>query len=130
MPKANGINLTATERQHLADAFDAIMGVASEFGPEFFDAYHKRGGDGLFGELEKICIKTKRNNCLNNYVINDRAENNGKKSESKILEYLAENSFTDNYSGKTDNDCTLTLLNICKALILCEKCTCKCNKAV
>ena len=32
MPKANGINLTATERQHLADAFDAIMGVASEFG--------------------------------------------------------------------------------------------------
>ena len=57
MPKANGINLTATERQHLADAFDAIMGVASEFGPEFFDAYHKRGGDGLFGELEKICIK-------------------------------------------------------------------------
>ena len=49
--------LTKTERQQLADAFDAIMGVASELGPEFFDQYHKRGGDGLFGELEKIFIK-------------------------------------------------------------------------
>ena len=36
---------------------DAIMGVASEYGPEFFDSYHKRKGDGLFGELEKIFIK-------------------------------------------------------------------------
>ena len=26
-------------------------------GPEFFNSYHKRGGDGLFGELEKIFIK-------------------------------------------------------------------------
>ena len=49
--------LTKTERQQLADAFDAIMGVASEYGPEFFDSYHKRGCDGLFGELEKIFIK-------------------------------------------------------------------------
>ena len=49
--------LTDTERQQLADAFDAIMGVASEYGPEFFDSYHKRKGDGLFGELEKIFIK-------------------------------------------------------------------------
>ena len=49
--------LTETERQQLADAFDAILGVASEYGPEFFDSYHKRGGDGLFGELEKIFIK-------------------------------------------------------------------------
>ncbi|MGN0842211.1 MAG: hypothetical protein ACI4QF_02975 [Kiritimatiellia bacterium] len=46
--------LTETERQQLADAFDALMGVASEYGPEFFDSYHKRKGDGLFGELEKI----------------------------------------------------------------------------
>ena len=57
MPKPNGINLTATERQHLADAFDAIMGVASEYGTEFFDSDHQRGGDGLFGEFERICIK-------------------------------------------------------------------------
>ena len=49
--------LTAAERSQLADAFDAIMGVASEYGPEFFDSYHKRKGDGLFGELEKIFIK-------------------------------------------------------------------------
>ena len=56
--KATEMNqLTATERQQLADAFDAIMGVASEYGPEFFDSYHKRKGDGLFGELEKIFIK-------------------------------------------------------------------------
>ncbi len=49
--------LTAAERSQLADAFDAILGVASEYGPEFFNSYHKRGGDGLFGELEKIFIK-------------------------------------------------------------------------
>ena len=49
--------LTAAERSQLADAFDAILGVASEHGPEFFNSYHKRGGDGLFGELEKIFIK-------------------------------------------------------------------------
>ncbi len=55
--KASRTALTAVERQQLADAFDAIMGVASEHGPEFFDSYHKRGGDGLFGELEKIFIK-------------------------------------------------------------------------
>ena len=46
--KASRTALTAVERQQLADAFDAIMGVAS---------YHQRGGDGLFGELEKIFIK-------------------------------------------------------------------------
>ena len=49
--------LTELERTQLADAFDAILGVASEHGPEFFNSYHKRGGDGLFGELEKIFIK-------------------------------------------------------------------------
>ena len=49
--------LMELERTQLADAFDAILGVASEYGPEFFNSYHKRGGDGLFGELEKIFIK-------------------------------------------------------------------------
>ena len=49
--------LSAAEKSQLADAFDAILGVASEHGPEFFDSYHKRGGDGLFGELEKILVK-------------------------------------------------------------------------
>ncbi len=49
--------LTAAERSQLADAFDALLGVASEYEPDFFDQYHKRGGDGLFGELEKIFVK-------------------------------------------------------------------------
>ena len=49
--------LSATERQQLADAFDALLGVASEYEPDFFDQFHKRKGDGLFGELEKIFIK-------------------------------------------------------------------------
>ena len=49
--------LTESERSQLADAFDALLGVASEYEPDFFDQYHKRGGDGLFGELEKIFIK-------------------------------------------------------------------------
>ena len=49
--------LSAAEKTQLADAFDALLGVASEYGPEFFNSYHKRGGDGIFGELEKIFIK-------------------------------------------------------------------------
>ena len=57
--KANTKNetLTAEERSQLADAFDALLGVASEYEPDFFDQFHKRKGDGLFGELEKIFIK-------------------------------------------------------------------------
>ena len=46
--------LTATERQQLADAYDAILGLASEQGSEAFDAYHKRSGSRLFSELERI----------------------------------------------------------------------------
>lgn len=49
--------LSSAEKVQLADAFDALLGVASEYGPEFFNSYHKRGGDGIFGELEKIFIK-------------------------------------------------------------------------
>lgn len=49
--------LSSAEKAQLADAFDALLGVASEYGPEFFNSYHKRGGDGIFGELEKIFIK-------------------------------------------------------------------------
>ena len=54
---ADKTNLTATERRNLADLLDALIGIASESGTDFFDSYHKRGGDGLFGELEKIFIK-------------------------------------------------------------------------
>ena len=54
---ADKTNLTATERRNLADLLDALIGIASESGTDFFDSYHKRGGDGLFGELEKIFVK-------------------------------------------------------------------------
>ena len=57
MPTKTNATLTATERQQLADAFDALLGVASEYGPEFFNSYHRRGGDGIFGELETIFVK-------------------------------------------------------------------------
>jgi len=49
--------LTARERQQLADAYDALLGLASEHGTEGLDAYHKRGGDALFTELETIFMK-------------------------------------------------------------------------
>ncbi len=49
--------LTPTERQHLADLYDALLGVCSEDGTDFFDGYHKRGGKGLMDELEAICRK-------------------------------------------------------------------------
>ena len=45
--------LSAAEKSQLADAFDAILGVASEHGPEFFDSYHKRGATGSSESLRK-----------------------------------------------------------------------------
>lgn len=55
--KPSGTALTAAERQQLADAYDALLGLASELGAEAFDAYHKRGGNRLFSELETIFTK-------------------------------------------------------------------------
>ena len=49
--------LTATERRQLADAYDALIGLVSEQGTEAFNAYHKRGGNALFNELESIFTK-------------------------------------------------------------------------
>ena len=49
--------LTAGERQHLADLYDALVGAVCENGEDFFDGYHKRGGKGLMNELEAICRK-------------------------------------------------------------------------
>jgi hypothetical protein len=55
----NGKNemLTARERQHLADLYDALLGVVCENGEDFFDGYHRRRGKGLMNELEAICRK-------------------------------------------------------------------------
>ena len=55
--RANATTLTADERQHLADLYDAILGAVCENGEDFFDGYHKRGGKGLMNELETICRK-------------------------------------------------------------------------
>ena len=49
--------LTPTERQHLADLYDALLGVRSEDGTDFFDGYHKRGGNAMMNELAAICQK-------------------------------------------------------------------------
>ena len=49
--------LTAEERRHLADLYDALLGVVCENGEEFFDGYHRRGGRGLMRELAGICGK-------------------------------------------------------------------------
>lgn len=57
MPTKTNATLTATERQQLADAYDALLGLASEQGTEAFDNYHKRGGSSLFTELETIFTK-------------------------------------------------------------------------
>ena len=49
--------LTKKERQQLAEAFDALIGVASESGEDFFDGYHKRSGKKMLDELETIFKK-------------------------------------------------------------------------
>ncbi|MBQ6141875.1 MAG: hypothetical protein IJI54_11390 [Kiritimatiellae bacterium] len=57
MPRKNNTTLTATERQHLADLYDALLGVCSEDGTEHFDGYHKRNGNAMMNELAAICQK-------------------------------------------------------------------------
>ena len=54
---AAGSALSATERRRLADLLDALIGVASERGTEFFRSYHKRGGSAMLSELEAILRK-------------------------------------------------------------------------
>lgn len=54
---ADKTNLTATERRNLADLLDALIGIASESGTDFFDSYHKRGGSAMLTELETILQK-------------------------------------------------------------------------
>ena len=54
---ADKTNLTAAEKRNLADLLDALIGIASESGPDFFDSYHKRGGSAMLTELETILQK-------------------------------------------------------------------------
>ena len=54
---ANNAILTETERRNLADLFDALIGVASENGTDFFDSYHKRSGATMLTELETFLQK-------------------------------------------------------------------------
>ena len=54
---ADNTNLTATERRNLADLLDALIGIASESGMDFFDSYHKRGGSAMLSELETFLQK-------------------------------------------------------------------------
>ena len=54
---ADKTNLTATERRNLADLLDALTGIASESGTDFFDSYHKRGGSAMLSELETFLQK-------------------------------------------------------------------------
>lgn len=46
--------LTAEERRNLADAYDALVGVACEQGEDVFDQFHKRGGTEMLDELEGL----------------------------------------------------------------------------
>ena len=54
---ADKTNLTAAEKRNLADLLDALIGIASENGTDFFDSYHKRGGATMLTELETILQK-------------------------------------------------------------------------
>ena len=49
-----GNPLTAKERQNLADAYDALVGVVCEQGEDLFDGFHKRGGSAMLNELEEL----------------------------------------------------------------------------
>lgn len=56
-PKGAKPTLSKKERLQLAEAFDALIGVASETGESFFDGYHKRSGKKMLDELETIFKK-------------------------------------------------------------------------
>ena len=46
--------LTPAERKQLVELYDALCGVASENGEDFFDCYHRRSGAAMFAELGAI----------------------------------------------------------------------------
>jgi len=52
--KKNDNALTPAERKQLVELYDALCGVASENGEDFFDCYHRRSGAAMFAELGAI----------------------------------------------------------------------------
>ena len=46
--------LTPAERKQLVELYDALCGVVSENGEDFFDCYHRRSGAAMFAELGAI----------------------------------------------------------------------------
>ena len=54
---ADKTNLTVAEKRNLADLLDALIGIATENGTDFFDSYHQRGGSATLTELETILQK-------------------------------------------------------------------------
>ena len=54
MPTNEDKTLTRSERKKLADLYDALVGVVSEYGTDLFRYFHKRGGSAMLTELEKI----------------------------------------------------------------------------
>ena len=49
-----GLALAKKERRQLADLYDALVGIVSEWGSDCFDQFHKRGGTAMLNELETI----------------------------------------------------------------------------
>ena len=52
--KKNDNALTPAERKQLVELYDALCGVVSENGEDFFDCYHRRSGAAMFAELGAI----------------------------------------------------------------------------
>lgn len=46
--------MTKENRKLLLNIYDALTGISSEMGHEFFDAYYKNGGQKLFEDFEKV----------------------------------------------------------------------------
>ena len=49
--------LSVSDKNVLVEVFNALGGVVSEMGTEFFDQYHSRGGFTMMSEFEKLLKK-------------------------------------------------------------------------
>ena len=49
--------MTRKDKNMLVDVYNALCGVVSEMGPEFFDQYHVRGGETMMNEFEDLVRK-------------------------------------------------------------------------
>lgn len=46
--------MNAKDQKTLKNIYDALAGVASEMGPEFYDSFYKGGGEKLFKDFEEV----------------------------------------------------------------------------